>query len=182
MKIIEDILPINFQKGRQGPYPVDTIVIHVTEGDARSVRSWFHDPAANVSAHYMVQKNGDVIHFVHEYDTAWANGRVVAPTASIVLQRKGANPNWWTISIEHEGSGHEELTDLQRQSSLALMRTIKSRHPLVQFNRQHILGHHEIFAPKTCPGAISVDRLVRELNAQADFSDVSGGHSSTAPS
>lgn len=179
--IIEDILPINFAKGRKGAYPVDCIVIHVTEGDARSVRAWFHDPAASVSAHYMVQKNGDVVHFVHENDTAWANGRVVNPTAQLVLDRPGSNPNWWTISIEHEGDGKHELTGIQRAASLALMQDIKSRHPRITFDRKHILGHHEIYAPKTCPGAISVDRLVKELNAMADFSDVSGGSSSTAP-
>jgi N-acetylmuramoyl-L-alanine amidase len=164
--IIEDILPINFQRGREGPFLVDTIVIHVTEGDARSVRAWFHDPAAQVSAHYMVQKNGDVVHFVHEYDTAWANGRVVRPTAELVLDRLAANPNWWTISIEHEGDGLHELTDPQRQASLALMRSIQSRHSRITFDRKHILGHHEIYAPKSCPGAISVDRLVDELNSE----------------
>lgn len=182
MKIIEDILPINFQKGRKGPYPVDTLVIHVTQGDARSVRSWFRDPAAQVSSHYMVQKDGDVINFVHEYDTAWANGRVVRPTAQIVIDRPDANPNWWTISIEHEGSGKEELTPTQRVSTLELIRQIQKRHPLITTDRKHILGHHEIYAPKTCPGAISVDRIVNELNATPDFSDVRSGSSSTAPS
>lgn len=182
MTMIEDILPINFAKGRKGPYIADTIVIHVTEGDARSVRAWFHDPAASVSAHYMVQKNGDVVHFVHESDTAWANGRVVRPTAQLVLDRADANPNWWTISIEHEGDGLHELTDIQRAASLALMQDIRTRHPRITFDRKHILGHHEIYAPKSCPGAISVDRLVQELNGGPDFSDVSGGSSSTAPS
>lgn len=182
MTMIEDILPINFQRGRKGPFLVDTIVIHVTEGDARSVRAWFHDPASEVSAHYMVQKNGDVVHFVHEYDTAWGNGRVDHPTAQVVLERAGSNPNWWTISIEHEGSGKEELTPIQRAASLALIQDIRSRHPRILFDRKHILGHHEIYSLKPCPGAISVDRLVKELNGGPDFSDVSSGSSSTAPS
>jgi N-acetylmuramoyl-L-alanine amidase len=164
MQVTEDILPINFQRGRKGPYPVDTIVIHVTEGDARSVRAWFHDPAAQVSAHYMVTKTGEVVHFVHEYDTAWANGRVDHPTAELVLERPNVNPNWWTISIEHEGNGKEELTDPQRASSLELMREIQTRHHGITFDRRHILGHHEIYSLKTCPGAISVDRLVEGLN------------------
>jgi N-acetylmuramoyl-L-alanine amidase len=181
MTMIQDLLPINFQKGRKGPYIADTIVIHVTEGDARSVRAWFHDPAAQVSAHYMVQKDGDVVHFVNENDTAWANGRVVNPTAQIVLERPDANPNWWTISIEHEGDGLHELTDPQRAASLALIKDIKTRHPRILFDRKHIIGHHEIYSPKSCPGAISVNRLVLELNAADDFSDVSGGSSSTAP-
>lgn len=181
MNIIEDILPINFQKGRKGPYPPDMIVIHVTEGDYRSVRSWFKDPAASVSSHYMVTKTGDVYHFVHESDTAWANGRVDHPTSRLVLERPGVNPNWWTISIEHEGDGKHELTDPQRAATLDLIRDIQSRHHQITSDRKHIVGHHEIYSLKTCPGAISVDRLVNELNNTPDFSDVEGGSSSTSP-
>lgn len=181
MIITEDILPINFERGRKGAFPPDAIVIHVTEGDARSVRSWFKDPVANVSSHYMTTKVGGIIRFVREADTAWANGRVDHPTASLVLQRPGINPNWWTISIENEGSGKEELPDLQRKALLWLIRDIASRNHRITFDRTHILGHHEIYSKKTCPGAISVDRIVRELNGP-DFSDVSSGSSSTAPS
>jgi N-acetyl-anhydromuramyl-L-alanine amidase AmpD len=180
MNVIEDILPINFHEGRKGTYPVDCLVIHVTEGDFRSVRSWFKDPAANVSAHYMVCKNGDIYHFVHEYDTAWANGRVDHPTAELVLERPGSNPNDWTVSIENEGNGHEELTDLQRAALYELIPAIQSRHRGITTGRKHIVGHHEIYSLKTCPGAISVDRIVNDL--LADFSDVESGHSSTAPS
>jgi N-acetyl-anhydromuramyl-L-alanine amidase AmpD len=164
MNVTEDILPLNFQRGRKGAFPPDTIVIHVTEGDADSVRAWFHDPSSEVSAHYMVCKSGEIVHFVHESDTAWANGRVDHPTAALVLERVTINPNCWTISIEHEGDGTHELTDPQRASSLALMRDIQTRHHRITFDRHHILGHHEIYSLKTCPGAISVDRLVQELN------------------
>lgn len=181
MNLIEAILPVNFQKGRKGTYSPDCIVIHVTEGDYRSVISWFRNPAANVSAHYMVTRTGDVYHFVHEYDTAWANGRVDHPTAELVLERPGSNPNNWTISIENEGNGKEELTTTQRASLLELIKDIQKRHPLILSDRRHIVGHHEIYSLKTCPGAISVDRIVREVNTPPDFSDVTGGSSSTAP-
>lgn len=164
MIVTEDILTINFQRGRKGRFPVDTIVIHVTEGDAESARSWFHNPASQVSAHYLVTKKAVIYHFVHESDTAWGNGRVVDPTAQSVIDRVGSNPNWWTISIEHEGDGTTELTIPQRQASLWLMKDIQTRHHRIVFDRHHILGHHEIYAPKSCPGAISVDRLVKELN------------------
>lgn len=180
MQVIQDILPINFQKGRKGPYPVDTIVIHVTEGNAESVRSWFKDPAAQVSSHYLTTKKGAVYQFVREADTAWANGRVVHPTAEIVLGRGSANPNWWTISIENEGSGLEELTVPQRTVLYELIRDIQSRNHRITTDRRHIIGHREIYAPKTCPGAISVDRIVADLRG-ADFSDVTGGSSTTDP-
>jgi N-acetylmuramoyl-L-alanine amidase len=167
MKLIKDFLPINFQRGRKGPFPVDCIVIHVTEGNAQSVRAWFHNPAAEVSSHYLNQKDGTVIQFVGEDDTAWANGRVDHPTSQLVLDRPKANPNWWTISIENEGNGHEELTDPQRASLYELIRDIQSRHSRITTDRTHIIGHHEIYSLKTCPGAISVDRIVRDLGGES---------------
>ena len=163
MRIVSDFLPINYQRGRKGPYLVDCLVIHVTEGDANSVRSWFHNPDAQVSAHYMNQRDGTVVQFVREEDTAWANGRVDHPTAQLVLDRAGTNPNWWTISIENEGTGKEELTDLQRASLYELIADIQSRHSRITTDRTHIVGHHEIYSLKPCPGAISVDRIVKDL-------------------
>lgn len=163
MKISSELLTLNFSKGRKGAYPVDTVVIHVTEGKAASVRSWFKNPDAKVSSHYMVQRDEAIVQFVREEDTAWANGRVHLPTAKIVQERLGSNPNHWTISIECEGTGKEELSDLQRNSLLFLIRDITTRRD-IQVNRRHIIRHQEIYALKTCPGVISVDRLVREAN------------------
>lgn len=163
MKISSELLTINFSKGRKGIYPPDVITIHVTEGKASSVRSWFKNPDASVSSHYMVQRDGAIVQFVREEDTAWCNGRVNAPTAAIVKERLKTNPNHWTVSIENEGTGKEELSDLQRNSLLFLIKDIATRRD-IPINRRHILRHQEIFSLKTCPGVISVDRLVREAN------------------
>lgn len=180
MIVTPNFITVNFQRGRKGAFPVDTIVIHVTQGSAASVRAWFKNPAAQASTHYMVTRTGGIDQFVREADTAWGNGRVHNPKAQVVKDRVGSNPNWWTISIEHEGTGLHDLTDPQRESSLWLMRDIRTRNHRIVFNRQHILRHDEIFALKSCPGAIDVDRLVRELN-EPDFSDVTSGSSTTDP-
>lgn len=170
MKLIPDFLPINFQRGRKGAFLVDCLVIHVTEGSAEATRSWFKNPDAEVSAHYLNTTNGEVYQFVHEEDTAWANGRVDHPTSRLVLDRAGSNPNWWTISIENEGDGKHELTDPQRDSLYELIRAIQSRHSRITTDRTHILGHHEIYSLKTCPGAISVDRIVKDLGGSQSVS------------
>ena len=83
---------------------------------------------------------------------------------SLVIDRLPANPNGYSIGIEHEGDGTHELTDLQRAASIALIRDIAARHG-IPIDRTHVVGHHEIFAPKTCPGAIDVDALVAEAAA-----------------
>lgn len=155
----------NYHKGRKLPagMVIDQITIHVTEGNAASVRSWFNNPAASVSAHYMVTKAGAIDQFVGEDDTAYHNGRVDNPTAPLVLERPGVNPNVYSIGIENEGSGHDELTPAQRAASMELIADIVRRRPAVQLDRRHIVGHHEVYAKKTCPGAIDVDALVKAV-------------------
>lgn len=152
----------NFHTGRAG-HDIEGIVVHVTEGDRDSVRSWFGLNSSDVSAHYLICNDGTRDQFVEEDDTAFHAGRVSGATAKIVLDRPGVNPNRYLIGIEHEGTGRAELTARQRDSSLELIADIIARRPKVKATRYHIVGHHEIYAPKSCPGAISVDRLVAEL-------------------
>lgn len=152
----------NFHAGRQG-HDVDMIVIHVTEGNRSSVRDWFGNDGSDVSAHYQVCTDGTIDQFVDESDTAFHAGRVLNPTAPLVLERPGVNPNLYSIGIEHEGDGKHALTSAQRSASLELIRDIQRRRPGVRTSRRHIVGHHEVYAAKTCPGAIDVPSLVAEL-------------------
>lgn len=160
----------NFHAGRSGT-DVDMLVIHVTEGDRGSVRSWFGLDASDVSAHYMVCTDGTIDKFVDENDTAFHAGRVLNPTAPLVLERPGVNPNLYSIGIEHEGDGQHELGPKQRAASLELILSIARRRPGIALDRRHIVGHHEVYAAKTCPGAINVDRLVAELQSAAPASN-----------
>lgn len=150
----------NFTKGRKSDFPIDTIVIHVTEGSAASVRSWFGSTESQVSAHYMVDKQGGIDQFVREEDTAWHAGRVSNPTARVVRARVGMNPNTYSIGIEHEGDGKHPLTEAQEKSSAALIRDIISRHPAIRPDPDHIIPHRSVYDKKTCPGAIDVDALI----------------------
>jgi len=154
----------NFRKGRRGEFGIDQIVIHVTEGEAEGTLSWFGSAKSGVSAHYHVRKTGWIDQFVDEDDEAFHAGRVNNPTAPLVLERLDVNPNYYSIGIEHEGSGNEDLTPEQRKSSIMLLRDISTRRS-IPLNRRHVVGHHEIFFPKTCPGAIKVDTLVSQAAA-----------------
>lgn len=149
----------NYRVGRRED--VAGIADHVTEGTAASVISWFNTPAADVSSHYMVKKDGGIIQFVDEGDEAWAQGRVHGATAKLVLARPGKNPNSYLISIEHEGSGNADLTDAQRTASAELHADIALRHKF-PLDRDHVIGHHEVYDLKSCPGKIDLDKLVKE--------------------
>jgi N-acetylmuramoyl-L-alanine amidase len=154
----------NFKKGRAGHFPVDRVVIHVEEGSESATDEWFDDPISHVSAHYGNNKLGVIEQFVDEADTAYSNGRVASPTAKVVLQRVGVNPNDYTISIEHEGDGTQPLTDAQKTSTVELLCDIWHRNLYFLMDRDHVLGHHEIYINKTCPGKIDVDELITLAN------------------
>jgi N-acetylmuramoyl-L-alanine amidase len=139
----------NFNGGRRRP--ISAVVIHVTEGSEASVDSWFKNPASKVSAHYMVTRDGRLKQYVKEEDTAWHAGKVVRPTWSELFV--GVNPNQYTIGIEHEAeSGSTPWTKAMYERSSILLAEIFVRWG-VPLDRYHIVGHREIRADKTCPGA-----------------------------
>lgn len=177
VKRFNQCAPTNWKHGRtwvsNGRGTVDCMTVHVTEGSASSVRAWFAESReSGTSAHYMVTLDGVVESFVGEDDTAYHAGQLNAPSNTLVQLRYangGYTPNGYAIGIEHEGDGEHELTGAQRKASVLLMWDIHDRRG-VPIDRSHIFGHHEVKASKTCPGKISVDRLVAELLAFAGSS------------
>jgi hypothetical protein len=139
----------NFRKGRSSGLKPEAIVIHIICGSLDSARSQFADPAAQVSAHYAVGRDGRVLQFVEEEDTAFHAGIVVSPTWTGI--KGGLNPNLYTIGIEHEGQQGDEWTDAQYQASAELVAEIAGRWQIL-LNPDHIVLHREIRASKTCPG------------------------------
>lgn len=152
----------NFRTGRRGDIPVDMIVDHITEGTAESTYSWFASPKSQVSSHYHVRKDGRIDQFVDEKDEAFHAGRILNPTAPLVIERDGVNPNWYSIGIEHECLSGEELTPIQREASIELHRDICKRRK-IPMTRRHIIGHHEIFSAKSCPGLLNMGVHVRDI-------------------
>lgn len=161
MIIKEELLPsgLNHGTGRSGVKP-DLITIHVTEGTADSARDWFKNSASKVSSHYLIAKNREIFQFVDEGDTAWANGRVYQPTSRLAIARAGRNPNSYTISIEHEGTAVGEWPETIYKDSAQLVAEIAARWG-IPLDRDHIVGHREIYAKKTCPGKGDVGKIVR---------------------
>jgi N-acetylmuramoyl-L-alanine amidase len=151
----------NFRKGRHGFEPT-AIVIHIIVGSLGSAGITFGDPRSSVSAHYGVGKSGLVHQFVNEADTAFHAGIVVRPTWKLIDPQ--ANPNLYTIGIEHEGQPQDIWPDEQYASSATLVREIAARWK-IPLDRDHIIMHREIRASKTCPGLADIDRLIREATA-----------------
>jgi N-acetyl-anhydromuramyl-L-alanine amidase AmpD len=79
--------------------------------------------AVNVSAHYLVDRDGTV------YQLASEN----------VVCRHIIGFNYTAIGIENVGSGADDLTVKQAESDAALIRRIKERHPGIGY----LIGHQE---------------------------------------
>jgi N-acetylmuramoyl-L-alanine amidase len=153
MNIIKKTSP-NFTYGRKKYLP-QAIVIHIMEGSLAGTDSWFGNIQSKVSAHYGVGKNGEVHQYVDEKDTAWHAGVVTTPSWSLIKKvgdNSYINPNYYTVGIEHEGTVETDWTDAMYQSTSSLIAEISKRWN-IPIDRNHILGHHEIYAVKACPGS-----------------------------
>jgi N-acetyl-anhydromuramyl-L-alanine amidase AmpD len=119
----------NFGVGRAGT-AINTIVIHATDGRYAGTLSWFRDPRARVSAHYVIRaSDGEITQMVAEADTAF--------------EVRGFNRG--AIGIEHEFDPRHGIayTDVEYRSSAALVCAIARRYG-IPADRAHIRGHSEI--------------------------------------
>jgi len=120
----------NYQVASRGAGDVDHIVIHDTEGGFDGTVSWFQDPAAQVSAHYVVRsRDGFVAQMVAEKNIAWHDKCF----------------NTTTVGIEHEGfAAHPDLwyTEPMYIASATLTSYLADKYSIA---KQHgpILGHGE---------------------------------------
>ena len=126
----------NYQSAsRPNSTPITQIVIHVTQSSAASAVSWFANPRADVSAHYVVRaSDGAVVQSVPETDIAWHAGN--------------RSVNGSSIGIEHEGyvGNCASLTEAMYESSARLVAHLAIRYG-IPADRRHIIGHSEVPDP-----------------------------------
>lgn len=147
---IELVASPNYRKGRSG-YKPEIVVLHIMAGSLSGTDAWFKNSGSQVSSHYGIGENGEIHQYVDESDTAWANGRVSGATSKIVNKHAGINPNLFSISIEHEGSDLSKQPFSEIKASAELVADICKRNN-IPMDRDHIIGHYEIFAGKpNCP-------------------------------
>ena len=129
--------------------PVSMIVLHYTgmQTEAEAIAR-LCDPAAEVSAHYLIGEDGTVHSLVEEERRAWHAGRA--------HWRGMTDINSASIGIELVNPGHEfgyrAFPDAQIEALLLLVADIKERHGITRGN---VVGHSDI-APtrKRDPGEL----------------------------
>lgn len=141
---------INFS--RDG-YKPEFIVIHIMQGTMAGTISWFKNPASEVSAHYLVGKDGRVAQMVKDADAAWHAGRIHNPSekAKRVLKTNlfggYANPNKYSLGIECEGMVGDRWTEPQIKSLAELVKMLCARFYILR-DDLHIIDHQEIASYK----------------------------------
>lgn len=134
---------------RQVGTKIDKIVLHCTEGSLASALAEFQrTDSRKVSAHYVIDRNGDIYQMVNDCDCA--------------NHCMGANHG--SIGIEHVGSETDSLAPPQAAASAALIRWLLHEH---QIPRTNIFGHD--FTPGySRPGGTSCpDKLFGPVHSQA---------------
>ena len=117
---------------------INTIVLHyTTAGTAQSTINHFSNSTSKVSAHYLIDKNGDIYQMVKDSDKAW----------------HAVHVNGTSIGIEHVAKIGEKLTADQEKSSIHLIKWLMTEYKIP---KESIKAHKQILAT-SCPGSIFGD-------------------------
>lgn len=161
--------------GSRNGQEVSLIVIHCTDGAFPYDMQYLQNPAPHsvvgpVSAHYVVAPNGDIHQLVDTHNAAWHAGRINNPTAPL-KQAAGVfiNPNQYSIGIETSLFATDQIKPLQKNALVQLVAKLCQDFG-IPVDRAHIVGHHEIYSLKTCPGTISVDEIVAAVRGHMPLS------------
>lgn|GEM_PF-2043324 len=125
-----------------------------------------------VGKHFGVGKNGEIHQYVDLSCPAWANGGVNKPDWPLL--QDGVNPNYYTVSIEHEGNSGDAMPEAQYQATLALHRWLIESLG-IPVTRDNIIGHYRIDSvnKSNCPGlGFPWERLLKDLHGGSDMLNV----------
>jgi N-acetylmuramoyl-L-alanine amidase len=119
----------NFDERR----PTLVVIHHTSDGTAEEALRVLTDRAREVSAHYLVGRDGTVWQLVDERRRAWHAG----------VSRWGGSPdvNSRSIGIELDNDGDEPFPERQIAALLALLADLKSRYGIPAAN---FVGHADV--------------------------------------
>lgn len=110
------------------------IILHHTAQDSvEQTLKTFTLKQTNVSAHYVISRNGKVIHMLNDYLRAWHAGNG--------SWGRDTDINSSSIGIELDNNGFEPFSDTQINSLLALLTKLKKDYNIPT---QNIIGHADI--------------------------------------
>jgi LysM repeat protein len=148
---------LNFNE-RPDPDNITTIVVHATANSTLiGVISWFQNPTAYVSAHYVIGKDGKMVQMVKDEDRAWHAGK---------SEWRGVpNVNDYGLGIElvNLNDGQDPYPEAQYQSLVKLCRALIHKYNI---SPEDIVGHYQISpGRKTDPRGLDLNKLRQDVAA-----------------
>ena len=110
------------------------VVLHFTAMEsAEAACERLCDPEIEVSAHYLVAENGDVISMVDDAHRAWHAGAGYWAGET--------DMNSASIGIEIDNNGAQPFKEPQYQALIALLKSLQSRHAIAP---KDVIGHQDM--------------------------------------
>lgn len=133
----------NFTDATRTAADIDSVVIHTAEGSYGGTISWFQNPAASASSHYVVAPDGEITQMVADEDVAWTQTYYNSRSLGIECAGRAGDPATWTPELL------ESLVHLV--AWLCETYNLAIRHPTTTandtggwYNDYGILGHYQI--------------------------------------
>ena len=129
---------INFDLKKRDKKSIKFIIIHYTgmKNESNAIKR-LCDAKSEVSSHYFIKNNGDLLNLVPDLYNAWHSGKS--------SWKKFKSLNRYSIGIEINNPGHEfkyKKYSLKQISSLIkLLKVLKKKYKI---KKQNILGHSDI--------------------------------------
>jgi len=156
---------------------IDVIVLHHTgSNNGRADLAWLRDKNSEVSAHYLVDRDGRIYQLVADADRAWHAGKCA-------LRGRETDMNSRALGIElvNDGTGRTPYTEQQYQALEALVSYLATTYgvPL-----ENLVGHKDVAIPpgrKNDPSPnFDFDRIRRAVARAVSASARAGVVGSTA--
>lgn len=113
--------------------PNFVIIHHTAQNSCEQTLKTFTMPQTQVSAHYVICKDGTIHHMLNDYLRAWHGGAAKWGSSTDI------NSN--SIGIEIDNNGFESFTDAQISSLLRLLANLKKQYNIPGSN---FIGHADI--------------------------------------
>lgn len=155
-------------------------MVHTTGGSFISAINTILNAANQVSYHFVISRDGEIVQAVDIANMAWANGTTNSgdnrdnrhSTVPTIVERR-INANLYTISIGLGDMPAGNPSPQQLDALVALIGRIRAEvervfNYTIPMTRDRIIGHNQV-TPRTrpdCPGrSFPFDEVVRRLNA-----------------
>jgi N-acetylmuramoyl-L-alanine amidase len=125
----------------RGGKDIDTIVLHHTaSNNVNQDLDTLRNPKAEVSAHYVVGRDGKIFQLVNDQKRAWHAGKSELHGVPTDVNSRSIG-----IEIVNDGSGKTPFTEAQYKALTQLVGYLKQEYKVPMNN---ILGHKDVAVPK----------------------------------